>query len=373
VCDLAGDLRLDAKASTFFVVVTNPAAANGTTYRVRPYPRKGDKTAMARVTEVTVTAADAAPRCTATHAAPAVAFSVGGYAGNIFHDFSDVIVPLYGSARQYQGEVQLVVADAAASGRRWLARYGALLAGLSRHPPLDLAAAARAGEVHCFGRAVVGLRGGRELLIEPGRGPDGTSMPDLSRFLRAALALPRAAPTRSGSGVNKPRLLIISRLRTRKLLNVDAAARAAEEAGFEVVVTEPGPADDVTQVGRLFNSFDAVVGVHGAALTNMVFLPPGAAVVQIVPWGGLRWIARLDFGDAAEAMGLRYVQYEVNVEETTLKDKYPRDHEIFTNPTALHKLGFKFMRHTLLNGQDIILDIERFRAVLRQVLNSLAH
>ena len=54
----------------------------------------------------------------------------------------------------------------------------------------------------------------------------------------------------------------------------------------------------------------------------------------------------MGFGDTAEAMGLRYVQYEVAVHESSLRDKYPRDHEIFTNPTAMHRKGFKFLRHT---------------------------
>ncbi|KAK3160166.1 hypothetical protein QOZ80_1BG0056070 [Eleusine coracana subsp. coracana] len=380
VCDLAGDIRLVANASTFLVVV-DPAATDGPvttteTHKVRPYPRKGDATAMGRVTELTVrkpTTTHAAPRCTATHASPAVAFSASGYAGNVFHDFTDLLVPLFAAAARYVGDVHLVVTDV---DPRWLAKYAALLRGLSRHPPLDLAAARANGEVHCFRHAVVGLRAHRELLIDPMAGP---TMPDFGLFLRRALSLPRDAPTRpndDGATGTKPRMLIISRRGTRRLLNAGAVARAAEEAGFfEAAVRElgGGPAhDDVAEVGRMFNSFDAVVGVHGAGLTNMVFLPPGAAVVQIVPWGGLRWIARLDFGDAAEAMGLKYIQYEVGVEETTLKDKYPRDHEVFTNPTALHKKGFTFLRHTFLNGQDIIVDIERFRPVLLQVLNSLA-
>ncbi|KAK3163714.1 hypothetical protein QOZ80_1AG0007340 [Eleusine coracana subsp. coracana] len=366
VCDLAGDIRLVANASTFLVVV-DPAAdgPTTTTHKVRPYPRKGDATAMGRVTELTVRpTTTAAPRCTATHASPAVAFSASGYAGNVFHDFTDVVVPLFAAAARYRGDVHLVVTDA---NPRWLAKYGALLRGLSRHPPLDLAN----GEVHCFRRAVVGLRAHRELLIDPETGP---TMPRFGLFLRRALSLPRDAPTRPSGDGTKPRLLIISRRGTRRLLNAGAVARAAEEAGFEAAVRKlGGPArDDVAEVGRMFNSFDAVVGVHGAGLTNMVFLPPGAAVVQIVPWGGLRWIARLDFGDAAEAMGLKYIQYEVGVEESTLKDKYPRDHEVFTNPTALHKKGFTFLRRTFLNGQDIVVDIERFKPVLLQVLSSLA-
>lgn len=374
ICDLAGDVRMDANVSAF-VVVVDPATSGSDQeeHKVRPYPRKGDETCMGRITEVTVRAtgdAAGAPRCTATHGAPAVVFSIGGYTGNIFHDFSDVLVPLYNTARRYRGDVQLVMANAAPW---WLVKYDRLLRALSRHAPLDLARAGAAREVHCFPRAVVSLRAHKELIIERDRSLDGLATPDFTRFLRRALSLPRDAPTRLGDGTGrKPRLLVISRHRTRLLLNLDAVVRAAEEVGFEAVVNESDVANDISQVGGLINSCDAMVGVHGAGLTNMMFLPPGAALVQIVPWGGLQWMARADYGDPAEAMGLKYIQYEIGVAESTLKDKFPSGHKIFTNPTALHKKGFMFIRQTLMDGQDITVDVGRFREVLLQVLNSLA-
>ncbi|RLN22496.1 uncharacterized protein C2845_PM07G02220 [Panicum miliaceum] len=373
ICDMAGDIRLDANASAFVVVDPASGAGSGQWHRVRPYPRKGDGTCMGRITEVTVRStgdAPGAPRCTAAHAAPAVVFSIGGYTGNIFHDFSDVLVPLYNTAQRYRGDVQLVMANVASW---WLVKYDRLLRELSRHAPLDLAKAGAAREVHCFPRAVVSLRAHKELIIERERSADGLATPDFTRFVRRALSLPRDAPTRLGDGTGrKPRLLIISRHRTRLLLNLDAVVRAAEEVGFEAVVNESDVGNDISQVGALINSCDALVGVHGAGLTNMMFLPPGATLVQIVPWGGLQWMARADYGDPAEAMGLRYIQYEVAVGESTLKDKFPSGHKIFTDPTSLHKKGFMFIRQTLMDGQDIAVDVGRFREVLLQVLNNLS-
>ncbi|TVU22197.1 hypothetical protein EJB05_31879 [Eragrostis curvula] len=371
ICDFAGDIRMDANATSF--VVVDPASGGAVQWhKVRPYPRKGDETCMSRVTEITVRTrgdSEAPPRCTRTHTSPAVVFSIGGYTGNIFHDFSDVLVPLFNTAHRYGGDVQLVMANVASW---WLVKYDRLLRQLSRHEPLDLAKAGAAGEVHCFPRAVVSLRAHKELIVERERSLDGLATPDFTRFLRRALSLPRDAPTSLGDGSrNKPRLLIISRHRTRLLLNLDAVVRLAEEVGFEAVVSESDVGDDIARVGLQINSGDALVGVHGAGLTNMMFLPPGATLVQIVPWGGLQWMARADYGDPAEAMGLKYIQYEITVNESTLKDKYPRDHQIFTNPTAMHKNGFGFIRNTLMDGQDIVVDVARFREVLLQVLNNL--
>nr|CAB3476535.1 unnamed protein product [Digitaria exilis] len=376
ICDLAGDIRLDANASSFIVVDPATSGADvATTHKVRPYPRKGDMTCMNRITEITVrratTTGDAPPRCTVTHTSPAVVFSIGGYTGNIFHDFSDVLVPLYNTAHRYAGDVQLVMANAASW---WLVKYAKLLRELSRHPPLDLAKAAASGEVHCFSHAVVSLSAHKELIIEKDRSVDGNlSTTDFTRFVRRALSLPRDSPTRLGDATGKrPRLLVISRHRTRLLLNLDAVIRAAEEVGFEAVVNESDVGNDISEVGKLINSCDAMVGVHGAGLTNMMFLPPGATLVQIVPWGGLQWMARADYGDPAEAMGLKYVQYEVGVGESTLKDKFPAGHKIFTEPTSLHKKGFAFIRQVLMDGQDIVVDVGRFREVLLQVLNNLS-
>lgn len=370
VCDFTGDIRMDANTSSFILVVGQGTSPQS--HKVRPYPRKGDETCMGRVTEInvrtTTTASSPPPLCTQTHDAPAVTFSIGGYTGNIFHDFSDVIVPLFNTVHKYAGDVQLVMANVAPW---WLIKYDKLLRSISRYAPLDLAAAGTRGEVHCFRHAVVSLRAHRELIIEKDRSLDGLATPDFTRFLRSALSLPRDAPTNiaDGSG-RKPRLLIISRHRTRILLNLAAVVLAAEEAGFEAVVNESDVANDISEVGRLINSADVLVGVHGAGLTNMMFLPPGATMVQVVPWGGLQWIARMDYGDPAEAMGLRYVQYEITVDESSLKEKYPRDHEIFTNPTGLHKKGFGFMRQTLMDGQNITVDVARFKGVLQEALGN---
>jgi capsular polysaccharide biosynthesis protein len=52
--------------------------------------------------------------------------------------------------------------------------------------------------------------------------------------------------------------------------NADEIVRSAEKFGFEVVVSEG--THKVAPFAEIANSCDAIMGVHGAGLTNMVFL-----------------------------------------------------------------------------------------------------
>jgi hypothetical protein len=73
----------------------------------------------------------------------------------------------------------------------------------------------------------------------------------------------------------------------------------------------------VDELARNVNSLDALLGVHGAGLTNAVFLPAGAVVIQVVPYGNLERTARIDFGKPVADMGLAY---SVTAEESMLLD-----------------------------------------------------
>jgi capsular polysaccharide biosynthesis protein len=76
----------------------------------------------------------------------------------------------------------------------------------------------------------------------------------------------------------------------------------------------------VDELARDVNSFDALLGVHGAGLTNTVFLPAGAVVIQVVSSGNLERMSRTDFGEPVADMGLAYLEYSVAAEESTLLD-----------------------------------------------------
>ena len=141
------------------------------------------------------------------------------------------------------------------------------------------------------------------------------------------------------------------------------------DLGFEVVAAGPEDVRDMAKIAAVVNSCDVMVGVHGAGLTNMVFLPHNGTIVQIIPWGNLKYPCRFDFGNPVPDMGLHYVEYEVNAEETTLKYKYPRDHPVFTDPVSIERTGKLW--DTFLEGQNVTLDIDRFREAMQQVYKSV--
>nr|CAD1838389.1 unnamed protein product [Ananas comosus var. bracteatus] len=215
----------------------------------------------------------------------------------------------------------------------------------------------------------VGERPGPDHLPEPDPQPaellHGRLHQVHARGLRAA---PRAAGRAREEPGRKPRMLIISRGRTRKLLNLREVAAMAEEMGFRVDVSEAGA--DVPRFAELVNSCDVLLAVHGAGLTNQVFLPTRAVMVQIVPWGKMDWMATNFYGQPARDMNLKYVEYYISREESTLIDRYPKDHLVFTNPLAIHGQGWKALADIIMT-QDVKLDLWRFRPTLLETLNLL--
>ncbi|KAI5004083.1 hypothetical protein ZWY2020_031326 [Hordeum vulgare] len=59
---------------------------------------------------------------------------------------------------------------------------------------------------------------------------------------------------------------------------------------FDVTVSEAGD-KSIKRFGATVNSCDVLVAVHGAGLTNQVFLPARAVVVQILSLDGMEWMA----------------------------------------------------------------------------------
>ncbi|KAM0044089.1 putative protein O-GlcNAc transferase [Helianthus debilis subsp. tardiflorus] len=357
---MKGDVRIQGNSSTIFVFSSQLTNASMT---IKPYARKGDESAMESVTTFTIKSVqDKQPetmiKCNKTHNVPAIVFSVGGYAGNNFHAFTDVIIPLYAKSREFNREVKFLVTDNRLS---WSRKFHELLKKLSRYEIIDID---HENEVNCFPGVVVGLgkEERKELHLE--------SVKDFIRFLRSSYSLDRSTAINLTNGLTKkPRLLIVSRSKTRTFVNIKEVVHVAQDSGFEVIVTEMSA--NLTHVSQLVNSCDVMLGVHGAGLTNMVFLPENGVLIQVVPWGNMDWIANTYFGDPSKAMGLKYIEYKISQGESSLIDQYPLNHQVLVDPFSIQRKGWGVYKSIYLDKQNVTLNITRFKETLSRALEFL--
>jgi capsular polysaccharide biosynthesis protein len=109
------------------------------------------------------------------------------------------------------------------------------------------------------------VRFGRLTLLETDR-----FRPELIRSVRDGFARPGAA---------RRRVFVTRRsARGRRLREEEALLAALAPRGFEAVAMETLTFD---QQVSLMGETEAIVAPHGAGLTNMIFCPPGATVVEI--------------------------------------------------------------------------------------------
>uniref|UniRef100_A0A6N2KA87 Glycosyltransferase 61 catalytic domain-containing protein n=1 Tax=Salix viminalis TaxID=40686 RepID=A0A6N2KA87_SALVM len=368
-CEIKGDIRIDGNSFTVFIVSseTDILAAKNTSWRIRPYARKGDQTAMDGVREWTVklvAGGSYIPECSLNHSVPGILFSAGGYSGNHFHAFTDIIVPLFSTARPYNGEVQFLITNCWSG---WIAKFRTILKALSRYQLMNID---NRKDIHCFGSMTVGLKreSYKELGIDPSKSP--YSIKDFRQFLRSSYNLkkPRAIKIMDGTK-RRPRLLIISRKRSRAFTNVGDIVTLAKKLGYRVVVAEPDA--DLSGFSQIMNSCDVVMGVHGAGLTNIVFLPENAVLIQVIPFGGAEWLSRTFFEEPAKAMNIRYLDYKIRVEESSLLQQYPADHVVLRDPSVIGKQGWLAFRSIYLQKQNVTIDVNRFRPTLVKALELL--
>nr|CAD1842753.1 unnamed protein product [Ananas comosus var. bracteatus] len=171
----------------------------------------------------------------------------------------------------------------------------------------------------------------------------------------------------------KPRLLIISRKNTRMFLN----ERAMVDDGDEPRVRRPDrrarrehrrrPVRAARQLRRR-NARRARRG-----LTNMVFLPAGAVLIQVVPFGGLEWLTMGTFGNATKDMEINYMEYKIKLDETTLREQYPKNHPVLKNPCSIHKQGWTAIKTAYLDKQNVRPHLGRLKKTLLEALKLLPH
>ncbi|RLN07258.1 uncharacterized protein C2845_PM11G23830 [Panicum miliaceum] len=363
-CEMWGDARTASganRSSVYFIPPPSQLATTAAaTWSIRSQSRKIVGVREVIVRSLSLSSLREAPNCTVRRSVPAVVFALGGLTFNYWHAFSDVLVPLFTTARAFGGEVELVVTG---SQGWFLNKYGRVLGALSRYAVVDLDADS---EVRCYPHLIVGLRGHRDFDIDPARAPNGYDMLAFRLFVRAAYSLPpptAALPCRSGG--TKPRLMIILRGPTRRFVNADAIVSAIERAGFQVVRMEPTSTAGMDAVAREVDACDVLVGAHGAGLTNMVFLRTGAVVVQVIPWGKMEPYGEGFFGAPAAHMGIRHVAYSVAAEESTLYDRYGKDHPVITDPDVFCTNGSNAKLYW--QEQNIRLNTTRFAPTLEMV------
>ncbi|XP_051203412.1 beta-1,2-xylosyltransferase XYXT1 isoform X2 [Lolium perenne] len=378
ICEIIGDARATNR-TVLYVPPPGERSADGQEWAIKDQSRKHLEY-IKEVTVKTLSAAQslAAPECTSRHAVPAVVFAMNGLTSNPWHDFSDVLVPLFITARAFDGEVQFLVTDL----QPWFVdKYRLILANLSRYDVVDFD---RDAGVRCYPRVVVGLRSHRDLGINPARAPRNYTLLDFRMYIRDIFSLPpdsvgipykAAAASNNNATVDgekrKPRLMLINRGHNRKFVNIPEIADGARAAGFEVVVVEPRRDLRLEEFSLAVDSCDVLMGAHGAGLTNFFFLRTGAAMLQVVPWGHMEYSAMIFYGVQAKEMNLRDVEYSITAEESTLYDKYGKDHPAVSDPESIHKQGWQLGMKYYWLEQDIRLNVTRFAPTLHQLRRTL--
>ena len=128
-----------------------------------------------------------------------------------------------------------------------------------------------------------------------------------------------------------------------------------------------------SQVSKLVDSCDVLMGVHGAGLTNMLFLRTNTVIIQVIPLGGthMNSAAHGYFGRPAQDMKLRTLDYTISVNESSLLDKYGWDHPAVKDPEAVGAKGWQDPQKYYWFEQDVRLNVTRFQPVLVKALELL--
>ncbi|URD78894.1 UPF0114 domain containing protein [Musa troglodytarum] len=393
LCYARGDVRTDSRSSSILVygAADGKSAAPATEEKIRPYTRKWDTEITRTIQEISIRPMPSAAAvngsqsraCDVRHEGlPGLLLSNGGYTGNLYHEFSDGLIPLYVTAQRFKGEVVLVVAE---HRPWWLARYGPVLQRLTNYELVDFN---RDTRVHCFSEMIVGLRIHGELIIDPWLMPNGNSIQDFQALLRegySSVVQPRTVPPETppflrpllrssrhdhsqqhgGSSNHRPRIAIFVRKGCRVLLNLREVVRASQRIGFDVQLIEPKRATPLDVIYRALAPADVMLAVHGAAMTHFLFMRPAAVLIQIVPLG-LEKPAEEFYGGPARRLGLEYMAYNITPEESSLSKLYDRQSPVLLNTSVITSKGWMEMKKIYLDKQNVRVNVKRFTKLLAQ-------
>lgn len=364
--------------------------------KIKPYTRKWETSVMNTIDELNLISKkkeiletphlQQQQHCDVWHDVPAIFFSTGGYTGNVYHEFNDGILPLYITSQQFNKKVVFVILE---YHDWWISKYANILSLLSDYEAIDFSGDKR---THCFPEAIVGLRIHDELTVDSSLMMGNKGIRDFRDLLDKAywprikgliqdeeelkLKEKRSLPP-SSSGISlksenredeekklrwmkKPKLVIVSRNGSRAIMNEDSLVKMAEEIGFRVKVLRPHRTTELAKIYRVLNSSNVMIGVHGAAMTHFLFLKPSSVFIQVVPLG-TEWAAETYYGEPAMKLGLKYIGYKILPRESSLYDKYDMNDPVLRDPDSVNKKGWEFTKKIYLDGQNVNLDLRRFR------------
>lgn len=163
-----------------------------------------------------------------------------------------------------------------------------------------------------------------------------------------------------GKSEQRPKLVVICRNGSRAIENESELAAVADEVGFRVELLKPERTTEMAKIYMALNSSDAMIGVHGAAMTHLLFMRPESVFIQIVPLG-LDWAAETYYGQPAVKAKLRYESYRILPRESSLSREYSRDDPVLKDPDSVNAKGWEATKKVYLDGQTVSLDLVRFR------------
>ncbi|TQE11766.1 hypothetical protein C1H46_002608 [Malus baccata] len=121
----------------------------------------------------------------------------------------------------------------------------------------------------------------------------------------------------------------------------------AEKIGFHVQVLRPKRTAELAKIYRVLNSSDAMIGVHGAAVTHFLFMRSGSVFIQINPIA-TAWAAEEYYGAPAKKLGLKYIGYEILTTESSRYDKYEIGDPILADPTRVTEQGSQITKKVII-------------------------
>ncbi|KAJ4781704.1 Glycosyltransferase family 61 protein [Rhynchospora pubera] len=369
LCNMTGDVRTQGYNITTVFFVIPPSTENyEQEWSVNAYSQKMYNYFSKNVTVKQLRGPQNAPLCTiGQRNTPAILLSLGGPTGNIWHDFTDVIIPLFLASKPLNREVQFLLIN----HQQWfLDKFSLIFKDLSRYKVINFD---EDKEIRCYRHMLVGLLNHKDLSIDPKRAFDGFDMYRFKLYIRSIYSLPMDVelPYKMDKRPEKkPRLMLVVRSKSRRFLNQEEITDVIEKNGFEVVQVEPKRSDNLTEMSKLVDSCDVLMGVHGAALTHILFLRTNAVMVQVLPLGGqaMDFYANSCYDEPADDMRLRRIDYHITPEESSLLDKYGWDDPVIKDPDSVNTKGWSYRQKYYWNEQDLRLNVTRFEPVLVKAL-----